>query len=59
MQDEPGSDMFDDFNDVKEEELGGDEEEKGMRRQRSKERKKIFYRDKMAELLKPGEYVKQ
>jgi hypothetical protein len=25
---------------------------------RSKEKKKVFYRDKMAELMKPGEYVK-
>jgi hypothetical protein len=24
----------------------------------SKEKKKIFYRDKMAELMKPGEYIK-
>jgi hypothetical protein len=25
----------------------------------SKDKKKVFYRDKMAELMKPGEYVKQ
>lgn len=25
---------------------------------RSKDKKKVFYRDKMAELMKPGEYVK-
>lgn len=25
----------------------------------SKDKKKVFYRDKMAELMKPGEYIKQ
>lgn len=33
--------------------------ERESRRSAGKDKKKVFYRDKMAELLKPGEYIKQ
>lgn len=46
---------------MEEEDGEGEGEVKNERKKstRSKDKKKIFYRDKMAELMKPGEYIKQ